>query len=68
MAFFLLQVAYAPEATAALLKNPQDRKAALAAQGFSLAGARSIALSAPPAGSSAHSQNSSRRHRLVRLD
>ena len=31
MAFFLLQVAYTPEATAALLKNPQDRKAALAA-------------------------------------
>jgi uncharacterized protein with GYD domain len=31
MAFFLLQVAYTSEATAALLRNPADRKAALAA-------------------------------------
>jgi uncharacterized protein with GYD domain len=31
MAYFLLQVAYTSEATAALLRNPADRKAALAA-------------------------------------
>ena len=31
MAYFLLQVAYTPEATAALLRDPEDRKSALAA-------------------------------------
>jgi len=39
MAFYLLQIAYTPEATAALLRNPADRKAALAAPLAKLGGA-----------------------------